>query len=168
MASTVTAATMTVTIAEDITLSGSQQGASNTFTISSVNEIYKRIVTCLAAVDTTVAHFNTQVDVEDSGIDTQDAKYVRVTNLDDTNSINLNLQIDITESATGAADPNETATILLAPGESFVMGTPHDSIAVGESGGSGASVQTTLHDLESILVDPGENAVDVEVFVASA
>jgi len=30
-----------------------------------------------------------------------------------------------------------------------------------------ANIETTLHDLESILIDPGANAVDVEVFVAS-
>ena len=164
MASTISSATLTVTLTESVTLNGSNQGSTNTVTISSINEIYKRIVTCLANVDTTVAHFNTQVDVEDSGIDTQDTKYIRVTNLDDTNSVNLNLQVDTTESGSGDGDPNETATILLAAGESFIMGTPHDSIAVYDTD---ASVQTTLHDLESILIDPGSNAVDVEVFVAS-
>ena len=45
------------------------------------------------------------------------------------------------------------------------MGTSHDSIAAYDADGS---VQTTLHDLESILVDPSANAVDVEIFVASA
>ena len=164
MASTISSATLTVTLTESVTLNGSNQGSTNTVTISSINEIYKRIVTSLANVDTTVAHFNTQVDVEDSGIDTQDTKYIRVTNLDDTNSVSLNLQVDTTESGSGDADPNETATILLAAGESFIMGTPHDSIAVYDTD---ASVQTTLHDLESILIDPGSNAVDVEVFVAS-
>ena len=164
MASTVTASTLTVSLTESINLNGQEMGATNTFTVASVNEVYKRIVTCLANVDTTIAHFNTQVDVEDSGIDTQNAKYIRVTNLDDTNSVNLNLQVDVTESGSGVADPNETATILLAAGESFVMGTPHDSLAVYDTD---SSVQTTLHDLESILIDPGANAVDMEVFVAS-
>ena len=31
-----------------------------------------------------------------------------------------------------------------------------------------ASVQTTLHDLESILIDPSANAIDMEIFVASS
>ena len=44
------------------------------------------------------------------------------------------------------------------------MGTPHDSVAAYTTD---SSVQTVLHDLESILVDPGSNAVDVEIFVAS-
>ena len=45
------------------------------------------------------------------------------------------------------------------------MGTSHDSIAAYDTD---ASVQETLHDLESILIDPSDNAVDIEVFVASA
>ena len=165
MASTISSATLTVTLTESVTLNGSNQGSTNTVTISSINEIYKRIVTCLANVDTTVAHFNTQVDVEDSGIDTQDTKYIRVTNLDDSNSVNLNLQIDATESDSGASTADETLTILLAAGESFLMGAAHDAVAAYTTD---ASVQTNLHDLESILVDPSANAVDMEIFVASA
>ena len=98
-------------------------------------------------------------------MDVQDVKYIRLTNLDSSNPVNVNLQIDVTESGSGASAVNETATILLEAGRSFVMGTSHDSIAVYATDGS---VQTTLHDLESILVDPGSNAVDVEIFVASA
>jgi hypothetical protein len=159
-------ATLTSTITETVTINGAARGSTNTLTISGVDDIYHRVVTCIANVDTTVAHFNTQVDVEDAAVDVQNAKYVRVTNLDPSpsgNPINLNLQIDVTESGSGAAAANETATILVGPGESFVMGTPHDSIAVYDTD---ASAQTTLHDLESILVDPGANAVQVEVFIA--
>ena len=160
-------ADLTVTITESLpNYSGtSDLDMSNAITITGVDDIYHRIVTCLANVDTTIAHFNTQVDVEDAGIDIQNAKYLRVTNLDGSNPINLNLQIDVTESGSGAAAANETATILLAAGQSFIMGTPHDSVAVYDAD---ASVQTTLHYLESILVDPGAENVQVEVFVASS
>ena len=159
-------ADLTVTITESLpNYNGtSDLDMSNAITITGVDDIYHRIVTCLANVDTTVAHFNTQVDVEDAGIDTQNAKYLRITNLDGSNPVNLNLQIDVTESGSGVAAANETATILLAAGQSYVMGTPHDSIAVYDAD---ASAQTTLHDLESILVDPGSIAVQVEVFVAA-
>ena len=40
MASTITAATLTVRVVESISLNGSAQGASNSFTIDSVNEIF--------------------------------------------------------------------------------------------------------------------------------
>ena len=45
MASTITAASLTVTITESITLNGSNMGATNTLTVGSVNEINQRIVT---------------------------------------------------------------------------------------------------------------------------
>ena len=165
MASTITAATLRVNITEDIILNGKNQGGTNILSIASVNEIYKRIVTCPANVDTTIFRSGVTVDVTDSSMDVQDVKYIRLTNLDDSNSVNINLQIDITESGSGASAVNETATILLEAGHSFIMGTSHDSIAVYATDGS---VQTTLHDLESILVDPGSNAVDVEIFAASS
>ena len=164
MATTISNATLTVKLTETITLNGSQQGATNTFTISSIDEVYKRILTCPANVDTTILRTGVSADITDSSLDIVDCKYIRVTNKDDSNSVNINLQIDTTESGSGASAANETATILLAAGESFIMGTPHDSIAAYDTD---ASVQTTLHDLESILVDPGSNAVDVEVFAAS-
>ena len=164
MASTITAAAMTVTITESISLNGATQGGTNSFSIASVNEVTKRIVRCPANVDTTVFRSGVSADVTDNSVDIADTKYIRLTNLDDTNPINVNLQIDVTESGSGASAANETATILLAAGQSFVMGTPHDSIAVYDTD---ASVQTTLHDLESILIDPSANEVKLEIIAAS-
>jgi len=157
-------ATLTVTHTESITLNGQEFGGTNIFTVAGINNIYKRIVTCPANVDTTILRTGVTVDVTDSSMDVQNVKYVRVTNLDSSNSVNVNLQIDITESGSGASAANETATILLAANESFVMGTPHDSIAVYDTD---ASVQTTLHDLESILIDPSANEVKLEVIAVS-
>ena len=157
-------ATLTVTHKESITLNGQEFGGTNLFSIGSINNIYKRIVTCPANVDTTILRTGVTVDVTDSSMDVQNVKYIRVTNLDSSNSVNVNLQIDVTESGSGASAANETATILLAAGESFVMGTPHDSIAVYDAD---ASVQTTLHDLESILIDPSANEVKLEIIAAS-
>ena len=62
-----------------------------------------------------------------------------------------------------AAD-SSAATILVAAGRSYIMGTPEDGIAVSDAN---ATIVTTLNDLESILVDPGSNAISVEVFIAS-
>ena len=157
-------ANLIVTHTESITLNGQDFGNTNVFSISGINNIYKRIITCPADVDTTILRTGVTVDVTDSSMDVQNVKYIRVTNLDGNNSVNLNLQIDVTESGSGASAVNETATILLAAGESFVMGTSHDSIAAYDADGS---VQTTLHDLESIFVDHGTNDIDVEIFVAS-
>ena len=157
-------ANLTVTHTESITLNGQDFGNTNVFSITGINNIYKRIVTCPANVDTTILRTGVTVDVTDSSMDVQNVKYIRVTNLDGCNSVNLNLQIDVTKSGSGASAVNETATILLAAGESFVMGTSHDSVAAYDADGS---VQTTLHDLESILIDPSANEVKLEIIAAS-
>ena len=85
---------------------------------------------------------------------------ISFTNLDDTNPVNLSLQIDADENNSAA---DESATILLGAGKTFVMGAAADAVAVSDAN---ATIVTTLHHLECLLVDPGTNAVTVEVFIA--
>ena len=159
-------AELKVTIREELTLNGYDQGAKNTLTISDVDEVFKRIVTCPANNETTVARFRSSVGnasgtaTFDSALDVQDVKYVRVTNLDGSNPVTLSLQVSNDED--GAAD--FSSSILLEAGKSFLMGTPHDGIQVSDAN---ANVITTLVDLESIIADPAGNDVKVEVFIAS-
>ena len=163
MASTVSASTLKVTITESITLNGSNLGATNTVSISNVDEVFKRIITCPANNETRIADFHSSVaDATITPFDVQDVVYMRLTNLDDTNNITISLHIDVGEDDTTA---DETASILIQPGKSFMMGTPHDGIAVDDTN---ANFVTDLVDLEAIVVQPGANAVDVELFVASA
>ena len=156
----------TQTITETWTGDSGTINSTQSITIGSITDVFKRVVTIEANQDVILANFDANVsDTAIVNLDVENIKYVRVTNLDSAESVNLNLQIDVTESGSGASAANETATILLAAGQSFVMGTSHDSIAAYDAD---SSVQTTLHDLESILIDPSANAVDVEIFVASA
>ena len=154
-------AILNVTHTESITLNNQQFGATNTFSISGINDVYKRIVTCPSGSDTTVAIFDSTEAIADGSIDVQEAVYVRVTNLDSTNSVNLSVQIDSGEDDSAA---NESATCLLAAGQSFVIGTPHESFHVDDDA---ATIITALTDIESILIDPSSNAVKIEVLVAS-
>ena len=151
---------LTVSIKEELTLNGAQQGGVNTVSIASVTQSFKRVVTCPASVDTTVAMFQAGTNTQDGALDLQDVKYLRVTNLDGTNSVNLSLQISTAEN--GTAD--SSCTVLLEAGKSFIMGAVHDGIAVDDDA---ATIVTTLTDLESIIVDPSSNNVTVEVFIAS-
>ena len=101
-------ANLKVTIREELTLNGYDQGAKNTLTISDVDEVFKRIVTCPANNETTVARFRSSVGnasgtaTFDSALDVQDVKYVRLTNLDSSNSLTLSLQVEVGEDDTGA------------------------------------------------------------------
>ena len=60
MATTLSSATMTVRVIESIKLNGTEQGAVNTRTISSINEISKRILT-VPTSETVVTSFSTAV-----------------------------------------------------------------------------------------------------------
>ena len=160
MATTVTPATLTVTLTESITLNGVDHGGTNSFTVSSINEVYKRIVTIPASNDTTIAEFQTSAHTSNNAIDLEDVRYIRVTNLDDTNPVTLSLQVAGGEGGTA----NMSTSVLLEAGKNFVLGTVHDGIALDDDA---ASIVASLNDLESILVDSGSNAVDLEIFVAS-
>ena len=154
-------ADLTVTLTESVTLNGVDQGATTSLTVASVVETFKRIVACPTGVDTTVATFKSTSATADGALDVEDVRYVRVTNLDSSNPVNLSLQIDAGEDDSAA---DESATILLEAGKSFIMGTPSDGVAVSDAN---ATIVTTLHNLESILIDPLTNEVAVEIFIAS-
>ena len=87
MATTLTAATMTVTVAENITLNGKEQGSANTKTFASINEISKRIVT-VTTTEAEILKFHA-TDVDAGRYIIGDVRYMRFTNLDDTNYITL-------------------------------------------------------------------------------
>ena len=163
MASTISAATMTVSIKESITLNGQNQGGTNTFSVASISEVYKRIVSCPANSETTLAHLHSSVaDGTLAPLDIDDVRYIRVTNLDDTTSVTLSLQSDVGEDDSAA---DESASLLLEAGRSFVMGTPNDGIGISDAD---ANLVTDLVDLESLVIFTGGSVIDVEIYVASA
>jgi len=155
-------ATLTTTIKEELTLNGIERGSINTLSITSVSEVFQRMVQCPANQDTTIAAFKAAVNTSDGSLDLDDVKYIRVTNLDSTNSITLSLQISAAENGTADA----STSILLAAGRSFIMGSPHDGIATDDDGTT-VITDSNLNDLESLIVDPMTNSVTVELFIAS-
>ena len=161
MASTISAKTLTVTITEKVMLNGRDQGATNTLSISGIKDISKRLVTIASGDDATVLVFKSTTAIADGALDKENVKYIRITNLDDTNSVNISLQLDSDEDNSAA---DLSVTHLLEAGRSFVMGTPDEAIHANDDA---ATIVTALTDLESIIVDPGSNAGTVEVFTAS-
>jgi hypothetical protein len=153
MASTITAATLTVTITEAVTLNGYDQGSKNELSISDINEVYKRIVTCTASQDTTLVTFAASVHTSIHALDVDDVKYIRITNLDDTNAIEV--------AIVGAATLYQ---VELAAGESHILGNPDDIMLAEEDTSPSFG---TMADIANIQVNPGGNAVDVELFIAS-
>ena len=155
-------ADLVLTITEAITLNNKDHGGTISKTITGVENIYKRIVSVPANTDTTVAAFKSTVGIgADPVMDIQNVKYIRVTNLGTTDPINLSLQIDVGGDDSAADD---SCTILVTAGKSFIMGEPHEGIAVRDDA---ATLITSLVDLESIIVDSGTNSLLVEVLIAS-
>ena len=154
-------ADLTVTITESVTLNGAARGSTNTLTVAGVDDVYHRIITVPANVDTTLVNFHATVGASDSSLDVENVKYIRCTNLDSSNPINLSLQVDVDEDDSAA---DASATILLEAGKSFIMGSPSDGIAVDDDADT---IITTLNNLESIIADSAAAAVQMEVFVAS-
>ena len=155
-------ANLTVTITENVILNGSVRGSTNQLTITNIEHTFERVVTIPANSDGTVLINKDTIASSDGAVDIQDTKYIRITNLDSTNNVNLSLQIDAGNDDSSA---DESATISLPAGHTFMMGTPHDAVAVSDAN---ATIVTALHDLESIIVDSADQNVKVEVFVAGA
>ena len=149
MASTVTAATLEVVISENLSLGGTEYGGTKTLSIGSINEVFKRIVKCINSQTTTVATFNGNAFASANAIDVEDAKYIRVTNLDDTNPVEL--------AIVGGATLYQ---VRLSAGESHILGSPEDLMLSEEDTSPSFG---TMGDITSIQVNPASNDVDVEI-----
>tara|TARA_Y100001937_G_scaffold91533_1_gene123904 strand:+ start:174 stop:665 length:492 start_codon:yes stop_codon:yes gene_type:complete len=162
MASTISAATLTVTLTEAITLNGSAQGATNTVTVDNVNEISKRIVT-VPTTESGLLGFSTTLETDlaksylAGQFDEDDVRYIRITNKDDTNHVLLTFK----------SEGNHEFAVIVDKGHSFIYpcdmaGGCKDTMDAGTS-----ALTVALEDLVDITATANSAAVDLEVFVAS-
>ena len=152
MATTITAATLTVTLTESLSLGGNNFGGSKELTVASITEAFKRVVRCMNSQTTTIATFSGNAFASANAIDLEDAKYIRVTNLDDNNDV----EVAVVGNAT-------LYQVRLSAGESHILGAP-DDLMLAEADTSPSF--GTMADIASIQVNPAGNDVDVEIFVA--
>ena len=154
MASTLTAAALTVTITESIELNGKDQGGSNVLTIGSVATISKRIVD----VPTSEVEIIAMSTAVSSGTFVEgDVRYIRITNLDDTNHVTLTFKDE---------DATEFA-ILLDKGQSFIYNGDLSAGVVNTMHAGGSALTVSLNDLVNVTALADTAACDVEVLVAS-
>ena len=117
MASTVTAADLTVTITESYTLNGVSYGNTTNKTFTSNGQVDQRIMNVSITTERTLFNFGS-VDSAGTGV-AADYVYFRVTNLDDTNFVSLRLY-----------NGDDSFWIKLAAGESLLlMNNEIDAIA---------------------------------------
>ena len=154
MASTITAAALTVTITESIELNGKDQGGINTLVKPSVATISKRIVD-VPASEVEIIAMSTAVA---SGTFIEgDVRYIRITNLDDTNHVTLTFKDE---------DATEFA-ILLDKGQSFIYNGDLSAGVVNTMHAGGSALTVSLNDLVNVTALADTAACDVEVLVAS-
>ena len=151
MATTVTTATLTVQIKEEITINGTAYDTTVSKSITGVGNIFKRIFTIPASSSVTLATFISTV--TDNQFDVEDVKYIRVTNLDDTDALILTKAFNSTSSATD-----------LKAQSSVVYFTPNGN------GATSKAAITTTDDIETLFVhnSHGGNALDLEIIIATA
>ena len=156
MATTISNATMTVTISESIKLNGSQQGGSNILSIPNINEISKRIIS-IPVTERTIINMGTNAG---AGMFIEsDVRYIRITNLDNAYHVGLIFQ----------NENNDEFAIKLDKGQSFIYngdlaGGVVDTMDAVDNDGLSTN---TFADLVSITAIADTSPVDIEMFVAS-
>ena len=148
-------ATLTVTITEslpDYNGASNDLSTTNALAISGITQHHHRIVTCPNSATTTIAVFNSAVSGAAGAIDTEDTRYVRVTNISDAN---------LTLAVVGTSDNYQVNlkaghSHFLSATAAFLLGEADTTPAFG-----------TLEDVASLQVRNVSGAVkQVEILVA--
>jgi hypothetical protein len=159
MTSTLTAATLTVTLTEAITLNGYDQGSKNIQSVGSIAEIQKRILE-ITTNEATIATMSGAV-ASSGHFNDSFVRYMRFTNLDDTNFLTL----------TFTNDDGDEVAIKLDAGNSFMWFADNSGGMVdvfnAATAGDAAS-DTALGSITTIQADANSGNCDLEMFIASA
>ena len=155
MTTTLTAATLTVTLKESIELNGVEQGSTNTKTIASINEVSKRIVT----VTTTEVEIIAMGTAVSTGTFIEgDVRYIRFTNLDDTNFVTLTFK----------NENDDEFAVKVDAGYSFIYPADNSGGVVDTMDAiDGTGLTLSLGDLVNVTADADTGSCDMEIFVAS-
>ena len=158
MASTIGTATLTVTLTEAVTLNGSNHGATNIVTFSAINEVSKRIVT-ITTTESTIATFSAAVASAGHYV-AADVRYIRFTNLDDTNFITLTFR----------NQDNDEAAIKVDAGQSFIFNGDNANgmtAVMNATQDADAASSANFGSLTNIQADADTGSCDLEMVIAS-
>ena len=162
MTTTISAATLTVTITESVTLNGYEQGSSNSATVGSVNEVVKRIVTIptaetgLLAMGATIQTDLSKTYVAGMFVEAS-VRYIRLTNKDDANHVVITFK----------SEGNHEFAIKLDALQSFIYPCDMAGGVVDTMDANTSALSVALEDLVDVVAIADTAACDLEVFVAS-
>ena len=150
MATTLTASTLKVLVKEEITLNGKKHEYKQEQSIANVNMIAQRIVRVPTSTEK-ILDFNSTT-IGAGQYVAGDVKYVRITNLDDTNFVVLHLE-----------GSSHYAQLKIEPGSFFIL----TDVSLSFDGANAVSGYTPV-SITTIDAMADTASCDIEVFVASS
>ena len=149
--------TLTVTLTEDLTIDDRDYGSIQSVSIPSIVDVTRRIVT-VTTTEATVLSFGAAIGAGTYIVG--DVRYMRFTNLDDTNFITL----------TFTNEDSDEVAIKLDAGQSFIWNGDNAGGMVdvlNATQDADASSDTALGDLTNIQADANTDSCDLEMLIAS-
>ena len=148
-----TAGTLTLTFQESIQLNSKDYGSTQTHTFTSISNVERRITT-VTTTEATIMTFDTVMGA--GQYIPAKVKYIRFTNLDDTNHIVL----------TFANEADDEVAIKLDAGQTFIWNGDNSGGMVDVMDAKDSALSLALGDLKSITADADTASCDMEIFVA--
>ena len=150
MASTVSSSPLFLTVTEKINLNGSEHGSTTKVKIEGINEISKRILTVSTTPGTQIYSGSDNTSVYGTFV-TDNVKYIRAKNLDDTNYVILHLEGN-----------SHYSQVKVNPGNVFFLTSVSGSFDNASAVGSFSAENITRIDAMANTA-----ACDIEIVVAS-
>ena len=149
-------ATLTLTVTEAITLNSKDEGQTHTHTIASVSDIYRRTES-IPTSETIVLGFDGSAVGKGQFVE-GDVKYLRISNLDDTNYVAIFLK----------NENSDEVCIKIDKGQSFIICPDLASgvVDVMDANAAGVAAKANLGDLTEVRAQADTAAVDIEVYMA--
>jgi hypothetical protein len=152
-------ADLTITITEDLTINSVAVGSTNAKTITDIVDVYKRTVKCTNGQITTICNFGETEYAGNGTFNLGQTKYIRVTNLDSTNSVELAFILF------DGVEEYRNCTMSVKAGESYLLFSAEECM---DTEADGVPSFGALIDLNKIQARPIEAAdVRLEVFIAA-
>ena len=152
------AAPMTVTVTEAITMNSKDYGSTQTFSIASIANVNRRIVT-VTTVEAVIMTMAASASGAGKFVD-EKVKYMRFTNLDGANFITLTFR----------NQDNDEVAIKLDAGQSFIWNSDNSdgmTAVMNATEDADAASSSNFGSLTNIQADADTASCDLEIFVAS-
>ena len=158
MARSFSTATLTVKIQEGIVLGGKDMGSMNSFSVTGIKNVVKRLMTATTDL-MTIMTFHASAEGAGQYIE-GNVRYIRITNLDDTNHICL---IFVNENS-------DEFAVKVDKGQSFIFNADLSGgvVDVFDANGAGSATTGSIGDLTTIKVQSDTASCDIETYIATA